>query len=153
MSPVVNVNLNEAIKFEAVPEGDYLLKVDDVDYPVDTSSGGEMMNIEFSVVEPPKMGDEEVADRKLWGRFNTRIVKEKVYDEKATYMAWGFLDTFIELLDIKKNDGGGFNTDDMINKTVWCHVTQYEYQGQTRNECQKFFQAGAATPAASGQSR
>ncbi len=143
--PMIQVNLNEAERIEPVPEGDYLLKIVEVEYPVETSKGGEMMSITFDIEEPTKVGEMDTFGRKVWTNFSTRVVKEGVYDESATRKSWGYLADFVDELGVSANGKGELDSNDFLNATIWCRVKQREYEGRISNECGKFFQASAAT--------
>lgn len=148
--PMIQVNLNEAERIEPIPEGDYLLKVVEIEYPTPTKSGGEMLSLTLEVVEPSKVGEHETFGRKVWHRCSTRVVKDGVYDESATKKAWGFLADLVDVLGVPTNKKGELESNDFLNATAWCRVKQREYEGRISNECGKFFQAGqvaqSATP-------
>ncbi len=153
MAPMIQVNLNEAERIEPLPEGDYLLKVVDTEYPTPTKSGGEMLSLTLEVVEPTKISgvdkngkkiEIDIFGRKVWHRFSTRVMKDGVYNDDSTKKAWGFLADFVDILGVKANAKGELESNDFMNATAWCHVKQREYEGRISNECGKFFQAGVA---------
>ncbi len=156
MAPMIDINLNDAIEFKPVPEGEYLLKIKEVEM-TKSKNGGDMLELVFGVVEPTSVegpdGTVKTADSSVWHRFNLRIIDEGGnYKEDSSRKSWGFLKEFIELIGVPINDSGGFDSDQFFNQTVWATVAAEEYQGRQSNNIKKFYQERSAA-APGGRSR
>lgn len=119
LNPKASVNWEEAKKFEALPEGQYAVRIDKVEERISRDKKEPYWNVTFIVTEEPFIG------RKLYDRFP--LSPEALWKLRQLAEACGMDCTGEVDLD----------SQDFLQSEVKLNVGTEEYQGETRNKIKK----------------
>jgi hypothetical protein len=150
----INLTDVETRDFEAIPPGNYRVRITGYDMRVTQDKPGNklpagtpMINWEFTVVADQRTGDEAYKGRKVWT--NTIIHERTLFNLKSLLEATGNFTT------AQLKGSLDFEPEDILDQEVVLRVTKREYppeSGNFSNEVKGFKSASSTSEGASSSS-